>query len=896
MILIDWDKLSPEGITDILHTYSRGRSGTALQSCVMSLNLPNSCLQGIVLTISTHSGPQVVYHYPPADLTSGNRTSKRNSKFARDKSNMTGSMFSLHSQSHLGTPRKRSQRFHQDAESEANVSITSARTDRVDSDAYSSSDDDTSTGLSDGDISTDYADVSSSSSSSGSDEESEETTGTRLSIDNDASLRSQGTSSKSASRGTQVSATKVFHFLNTDDSKRTASAPKHSSGRGPEIANVDQSNLDSASDDDSDSMYELDDDHFGAEFQDINKILRFDADFYAEISSPPKELCNTRFELTIDDLALVGLPIHKDAGGQWRKSKKKKSTNRSRRSNSSSRGRTASVSFLETTNADCEPPTHEDTNVSSLVENQIGRDDYHDLEKSVNMFHLSFLVNPGLVEYNKRVDDIYHYVISRLSLVLRYTQHKNGYVTKECYEILKEQDRVLKSSERYKTIKGAGNKGKYLYQRIIQKSSLARAITKCFDAISRNEVANLEIDHNKILSLQIPLTNEFDILPDLKTNPVLKGSFLTTIQNKKFLEQNTDSINDGWKQEKDDNDDLLDYALLLLHEPAHIIQELQESSFQNDMASVILTSLVKHAKPTVPLRNYQYLIDEVIGGLASSENDPTKRNTLQMGMLRSFALHLMYWRHARVIIPISSKNTYIVSPLAPISGYPTNDLNDANSKPLIYRNQEKFSKKFPSLPPLPSFLGRISSYKPRAFGSIIPSKDHKSIYLSALTWLIRHGYVTQLLTFAWVRVDSRIKIAVDEDLEIDGIKKPKHLRYQNLNTTTNDNILARGDLVPSAAEDYLDLYYYGGDEDIVNNSDFTIILNPETATAVEKRWLYKCVEGQPPEIQNLFHKLVKYMNGKTPIELVQLREGVTKYEIKKLFQALGKYLVEVNHW
>ncbi|KAM3162610.1 Nitrogen permease regulator 3 [Lachancea thermotolerans] len=869
----------------------------------MSLNLPNPCLLGIVLTISTHSGPQVVFHYPPTDRSPGSRHVKRQQKADDHGFENKGSSYSLRSQGKGSTPKKRSQKFQHDGESEANLSIHSNKTENVYSDmSSSSSDEDPSTGLSDGDISTDYADVSSSSSSSASDSESEDFNATRSYLENSASLKSQDISMSGSFKGTQVSATKVFQLLRPDESKRNSVVSRHTSTRDPEVSWSNAVRSISDSEYGEEPLCELNDQHFGSDFQDINKILRFDKDFFAEISSPPKEMCNTRFELTIDELALVGLPIHRNADGQWRKTKKRKSSSRSKRSNSSSRTRKVSRSHSEGTDVTGDSGIlEEQLSGSQLFEEETGKAEYEALEKSVNMFHLCFLTNPRLVEYNKRVDDIYHYVVSRLSLVLRYAQIKSGYVTRECYEIIKTQDRILKSSERYKSIKGPANKARYLYQKIIQRSSLARAISKCFDAISQNEVANLEIDGDKIISLQIPIINEFDVLPDLKTDPVLKGSFLTSILNRKFLEEGSATMNEAWARSHDENDDLLDYAVLLLNEPAIIIQESQFSSPQNDITSVLLTSLVKHLKPTVPLRNYQYVIDEIVGKPVASESDVEERNSFQTSMLRSLALHLMYWRHARVIIPVSSKNTYIVSPLAPITGntkddFSGNRLDSEESKPLILQNQEVFSKKFPSLPPLPVFLSLVSSMKPRAFGSIIPSKDHKSVYLSALAWLIRYGYLTQLLTFAWVRVDSRIKIAVDEDLEIDGVRRSKRAQEQSLNSDISDNIVSRDQIRTDSAEDDLDFFYYGGDEDIINNSDFTIILSPETATAVEKRWLYKCIEGQPVDIQVLFHRVVKYMNGKIPIELVQLREGISRHEIKRLFHALGKYLVDVYHW
>ena len=48
------------------------------------------------------------------------------------------------------------------------------------------------------------------------------------------------------------------------------------------------------------------------------------------------------------------------------------------------------------------------------------------------------------------------------------------------------------------------------------------------------------------------------------------------------------------------------------------------------------------------------------------------------------------------------------------------------------------------------------STTPKPYSSIIPSKDHKEAYMNILAWLMRGGWVTQLRTFAWIRVPSSI--------------------------------------------------------------------------------------------------------------------------------------------
>lgn len=756
-------------------------------------------------------------------------------------------------------------------------------------------------------------------------------------------------------------------------------------------------------------------------FQDINKILEFDNDFVAEFCSPEREMCNTRFEFTVDNFCFLGLPIHVDSRGRWRKSKHKNktrskrssstTTNISRKKSIASKISSLSENILKKVNSG-EADTVYDSNIgheastdtqnlrinTDVSGNEFEREK-EDLGKNMNMFHVCFVMNPHLIEYNKRIDDMYQFVVTRLSLLLRYVQSKTSYISSECHIILKEKERVLKHSKTYQSIRGAGNKGKYLYQRILAKSSLARALTECVDKIQRNEIACLEINDDKVISLQIPIQNEFEKMPNFKLQPVLRGSYLTSILNMKFLEKSSlriegqnrqndqaqfsdthnniyrfgnninstghcgaANVDDGDDNESnyycDDNDDLLNYALLLLDEPNNIISSLETFSYQDDIGTIILKHLVRNIQPNIPLRSYRYLITDLLDNPSSLDDLTTETNSLESSILRSCALHLMYWRHARIVIPLSSKYTYIVSPLAPIQGYTIDDCkstsqNDGNVKkmedrennkngsdrvPLIYQNSMLFRSKFPSLPSLPIFLSLLSTDKPQAYSNIIPSREHKPVYLNALAWLIQYGYVTQLLTFINIRVDKHIKMAVDEDLEKEGFRKTNtagrpsmdykktdkklddedgQSRDANASETcsgknegmqSNDNnkdmdekdnendsrVDDRDDNEIAIADEEEILHFEYDDPEMQH--DYTIILEPERATAIEKRWLYRCIYGQPSDIQILFNKLLKYFNGKVPMELVIIKEEISRHDLKKLLNALDKYLIEIHHW
>lgn len=893
-----------------------------------------SCLLGIHLTIFTHSGPQVVYHYPPSvvdHLKAKQRQNKKVSAAAESKNNQKHS--GLHARS-LRSSQVEDSGFSPKAEPSSSANFRSKGLLDMNEIKHSLSSgseselESSSSGLSDSELSTDYADCSSTSSSgsglslddepkpdvpefSYSNNESNESRlagGTSTTVDNSFNSKFSILSKPLKHKGSHISASRLLDVVNNDHfNRRPSHASKVSSiHAGSEVIEdlEEQDNLE-VSQMIEKGLIDFDEQHFAeANFLSLNKVFDFDPEFVAEFCSPEREMCNTRFEFTVDEICFLGLPIRVDADGQWRKSRRRKQSNRSRRSNStagrnSKRGSSVKNSEFNETNdtADIESSVLNLDESTGYDESEVLESKKHDdLDKSMDMFHVCFVMNPSLVVYNEKVDDMFRYVVARLSLLLRYSQAKSNYVSKQCNLILREKERVLKTSKTYESIRGSGNKAKYLYRRILAKSSLARALTTCVDKLQKNEIACLEIDDDKVISLQIPIQNEFRMLPNYKLNPVLKGSYLTSILNSKFLGVAPTRDNEGHstgKREEDDDDDLLHYALLLLDEPAKIIKDLENLSSDDDIGNMVLTHLIRRLQPTVALGTYQNIIDEMLG--TAKESVTGSQNSFQTSMLRSCALHLLYRRHARVVIPISSKCTYIVSPLAPIDGFShDNDLDSVENhmeRPLIYQNQEIFKKRFPSLPSLISFLNLLSCKKPKPFGSIIPSKEHKPIYLGALTWLMRYGYVTQLLTFVCIRVDKQIKMAVEEDLE----KEAPRAKKENLNREHDklDNFSKEKGVQAYRSDHDVENFAF---DDPTTERDYTIILEPERANAIEKRWIFKCIQDQPTELQILFNRMLPYFNGRTPMELVIAREGISRHEVRKVLNVLSRYLLEFHHW
>ncbi|GAB7363871.1 hypothetical protein MBLNU230_g4435t1 [Neophaeotheca triangularis] len=105
------------------------------------------------------------------------------------------------------------------------------------------------------------------------------------------------------------------------------------------------------------------------------------------------------------------------------------------------------------------------------------------------------------------------------------------------------------------------------------------------------------------------------------------------------------------------------------------------------------------------------------------------------------ARHLVKWRKARAVAPLHPRNTYVCNPEKALSE--------------IDRHATVFAQQFAALPALPSLLKMISS-KPVQFGHLIPSRDHRAAYMEMLAYLVRHDFVRQLKTFAWLRLSQHL--------------------------------------------------------------------------------------------------------------------------------------------
>lgn len=587
-----------------------------------------------------------------------------------------------------------------------------------------------------------------------------------------------------------VSGQTLLDLLDEQDRKRTARASKakKSSVSSTQRANSDIGSLRSS------------EPHRKRE----TKVFGFEPEFLSEMVTPPRQLCNSRSEITVDDMAFLGLPIHVNEEGQWRTHAK-----------TAKHSKTSRLSKTSTNEGE------------EHVEERTDSD-------TMSMFNVVFVMNPPVVEYQHRLDEMYHYIVSRLALVLRYEQAKSNYVWLESHKILKLKEQ-LEDISIYE-----------LYANILAESSLAQIIAQCFDSISTSNIANLQVQ-DKMISLQIPLKTQFKSLPP-KTVQVLPGSYLSST-----------AIDANSSEDEEQNIGFM--ALLLLDEPDVIITELK-------------------TEPGSPLAHFILSIHPTLSLFKLAQH-----NKMDHVQLASFAKHLIYWRRARAVVPLHPKSVFIVSPMAPL------DRISDKLKP--------FKQQFPPLPSLSSFLSLLSNTKPRPYATIIPSKDHRDIYMDALAWLIRHGFVTQLLTFVWLKIPNRVTMTVEEELEKEGLtNKSKDSKFKVADISTDATGKDKDGKRSGFSSSSQMKRFWNGQEMIIEEAEEedTILLDPERATAVERRWIGKIVKGQPPELVALFHKLVKYFNGKTPLELVMVKENIARHDVKRLLHGINDFIISVKHW
>ncbi|GAA5938359.1 hypothetical protein JCM3775_000871 [Rhodotorula graminis] len=165
------------------------------------------------------------------------------------------------------------------------------------------------------------------------------------------------------------------------------------------------------------------------------------------------------------------------------------------------------------------------------------------------------------------------------------------------------------------------------------------------------------------------------------------------------------------------------WETLLLLEDARVLQ-------RDVLEDSLLWRFLEICRPTLSFAEYETLLD------LDSEDQ----------LLEDVVDHLVHWKKARVIDLISLKGSYSIA-----AGFKPTRL------PFL---ASSFATAFPSLPPLPTLLSRLSPTDP--YLAVIPSSSQRSLYLTALIWLLRNDVVDKPRTFVRVVASEAIKRATTQ--------------------------------------------------------------------------------------------------------------------------------------
>lgn len=452
-------------------------------------------------------------------------------------------------------------------------------------------------------------------------------------------------------------------------------------------------------------------------------VLGFKTDALEKMLCPSREHNKRRFELGVESIVFVGAPMFVRDDGLWKKLKRKKKKPSDKEKledgdlakNLAMPEHAAHASSPEPPEPFVYPQGFEPgyghgsmSSPPSAAPSEAGSDTRsnsttYDNNPDMTMFNVVFVLNPPALEYQQRVKDMYDNVTRKYAKALKYEEARFQYVWRESKRIIDIKQRAKETNESLTAT----------WRKIISTSPLAKSIAIMFDTISHDKIAHIHFDATFNTSFQIPQADSTPYLPSA-LEPQMPGLWLTT--SNVVLE--------------DDEAPMTQHAaLLLLEDTETLIKDLGGESTGNAAA------IAFYIRSLIPTKSLLKI---------------SKRHNILAHDMEYIASHLVYWRRARLIAPLSPRDTYIVSPNADMT--------------VLAAAIVAYAQRFPTLPTLPKVLSMLSG-TPRPFRNFIPTAEHREAYMEILAWLMRGGWVTQLRTFAWVRVTPEIKAQVAVEME-----------------------------------------------------------------------------------------------------------------------------------
>lgn len=579
----------------------------------------------------------------------------------------------------------------------------------------------------------------------------------------------------------------------------------------------------------------------------LENVLGYDVGSLERLLSPGRWCEKKKFEVCLDGITFVGLPIFAKEDGSWaardepslgmtpgivpslRKDDSLDNLEAESQQHSPVKDLSSTVASIAITTP--EPQTQQ--NLSTSYKHAPDSFDSHGIAslgtsmnsasttsgavaEQMTMFHVVFALSG---KSRLKTADLYEHVAKKLGKALKFCQKRSNYVSIESRKLLAVKQRAR--AEKTPTAS--------LWTQLLSHSELAWALQEIFIRISADGIAGIRLDGME-MSLQIPLKPGPDDLP------------VTSLS-----------------------------AILLLESRETLIRTLED---HRDAA--LLSYFVRESTPTKSLAKQAVKL-----GL------PEKTMIF-------LAQHLIKWRKARAIAPLHLRNMYIVSPRAPLK-----DLRKLGIE---------YAKRFPALPSMETMLAMLGG-RPVKYGALIQSRDHRVPYMEILAWLMRHELVAPLKTVGWLRLDGRddgdddgsITEAESTTTEQNSMRPMPVSRLLGVRSSvasddgssvaSDQTAFATGVPQPPSTSAPPGSNPSEGDQGESGQRQLTlgVIVNPSNPSSAEKAAL-RSIEAslEDPDLRDRFTALARYFDGEHAFEEIAGREGLKRAKVEEWIAELEK--------
>lgn len=203
-----------------------------------------------------------------------------------------------------------------------------------------------------------------------------------------------------------------------------------------------------------------------------------------------------------------------------------------------------------------------------------------------------------------------------------------------------------------------------------------------------------------------------------------------------------------------------------------------------------------------------------------------------------------------------------------------------------------------------------------------------------LAWLLRHGWVTQLCTFAWVIVWPEIRYEVEYALDSERIKAAYHDAVSDAieeaqaeaaaSSSTAGGPNSSSSLPALSSEEFAERArlhrlrekakadheaFARRPKPVATSQPSTniqphilalrplIIRDPYKANHIDSLYLEAISKRFKEErVRKLFMRFARYFNGKEALETVALREGMKRKEAWNTIMQFEQFLLTTRHW